>query len=533
MTGQIWHSYDFPAHVFFASHYQRAWWSLWEPRWFDGFDVSSYPPLSHQLAALLGWLIGIGNAVNILTATSVIILPIPVFRLSRRYFGVEAAGRAAALAVVTPSVLLAAYAFGQLPTVFALDASLFAADALGSFLRDGGVPRLSLLLTLGGVTVAAHHATFIFFLPPLLGTVALVELLAGRRRRQVAVRIVVAAAGLAAMAAMVILPFWVWHATDYVTQVPIDHQSRHDLLQDIVAQDLFFWGEHGVLVATLLLALPLLVRRLRQTLPWYALGVLLFVLGSGGTTPLPRILFGSQWAWLTYDRFSIWADVPLIMLLGAVAARCLDREGGGRTIAHAAWLVTLGLLGFYALTDVMMPALIQTEPKPIDPGPIVTYLRQNGDAQWRYITLGMGEQEGILNALADAGTVDGYYYTARRLPLLTRSGIAQLDFSFLWDPRATTLSQLLADPAPYSLRWVFTKDPAYEQLLERARWRERTVLSNGVRVWESGDTVPPVGPPPLKTGLLAVWWGIVPIAVVVSVGPAGWWVWRTREACIA
>ena len=103
-TGQIWHSYDFPTHVFFASHYQRAWWSLWEPRWFDGFNVASYPPLTHQLSALLGWVVGIGNAVNLLTAAAVIVLPIPVFRLSRRYFGLNAARRAATVAVVTPSI---------------------------------------------------------------------------------------------------------------------------------------------------------------------------------------------------------------------------------------------------------------------------------------------------------------------------------------------------------------------------------------------------------------------------------------------
>src|SRR5262245_34976294 len=64
LSGQVWHSYDFPTHVFFATHYQRGWWALWETRWFEGFDVASYPPLTHQLAALLGWVIGDGNAVN-------------------------------------------------------------------------------------------------------------------------------------------------------------------------------------------------------------------------------------------------------------------------------------------------------------------------------------------------------------------------------------------------------------------------------------------------------------------------------------
>ena len=52
-------SYDAYNHMFFASHYQVNWWSLWEPRWYTGFEVISYPPLVHQLIALLGQVIGV------------------------------------------------------------------------------------------------------------------------------------------------------------------------------------------------------------------------------------------------------------------------------------------------------------------------------------------------------------------------------------------------------------------------------------------------------------------------------------------
>jgi hypothetical protein len=44
--------------------------------------------------------------------------------------------------------------------------------------------------------------------------------------------------------------------------------------------------------------------------------LLLFSLGLGGTTPLPRLLFGANWAWLTYDRFSLWAGLALLPLAG-------------------------------------------------------------------------------------------------------------------------------------------------------------------------------------------------------------------------
>ena len=202
-------------------------------------------------------------------------------------------------------------------------------------------------------------------MPPLLGTVGLAELLRQRKRAgEVVARAAVAAIGLASMAVLVILPFWIWHATEYVTQVPIDHQSRHNLLQDLVAQDLFFWAEHGVLVATSSSShchcSSSEFARYCPGMPWrYS-----FSLSASAAPPRCReSCFGEQWAWLTYDRFSIWADVPLIVLLGAFVARQLDDSKRRTTISRVAWLVTLGLLGGYSLFGAVMPALVQTEPR--------------------------------------------------------------------------------------------------------------------------------------------------------------------------
>src|SRR5258708_6781438 len=187
VTGRVWRSFDFPTHVFFVSHYQRDWWSLWETRWFEGFNVASYPPLTHQLAALLGWIIGNGNAVNLLTGITVVLFPASIYRLARVCFGPEVAQRAAIIAVIPPSVLLAGYAFGQLPTLFALDASLFAAAELRLYFRDGGWRRLALGLSLVGVVVASHHATGVFFLPPLLATIGGLEIF---ERKSLSLRLV-------------------------------------------------------------------------------------------------------------------------------------------------------------------------------------------------------------------------------------------------------------------------------------------------------------------------------------------------------
>ena len=46
-------AFDTYIHIFLADHYFQRWWSLWEPRWYLGFSMASYPPLVHQLIALL------------------------------------------------------------------------------------------------------------------------------------------------------------------------------------------------------------------------------------------------------------------------------------------------------------------------------------------------------------------------------------------------------------------------------------------------------------------------------------------------
>jgi hypothetical protein len=48
-------AFDTYIHIFLADHYRRAWFDLWEPRWYLGFSMASYPPLVHQAIALLSW----------------------------------------------------------------------------------------------------------------------------------------------------------------------------------------------------------------------------------------------------------------------------------------------------------------------------------------------------------------------------------------------------------------------------------------------------------------------------------------------
>ena len=199
-------------------------------------------------------------------------------------------------------------------------------------------------------------------------------------------RAVLASVGSVAAIGLTILPFWFWLLRENVSQLPIDHQSRHNFLNDFLAQDQYFWAEHGILAARPVDRFATAPKALSGLRAVVRAGNLPFVIGLGGTTPVPRLLFGPFWEWLTYDRFSMWADVPLLVLFGVAASAWLDRRQARtpaghdelasearaatswRTARGAAWPMSIVLLGLVASADALLPALIQSEPVPIDPG---------------------------------------------------------------------------------------------------------------------------------------------------------------------
>ena len=98
-------SSDAYTHMLFADHYRLNWWSLWDPRWYTGFMVTSYPPLVHQVIALIGLVVGVDAAYAILLWTVLAAFPLATIALA--YLVYQAAHRPARLEVVK-AVLLAA-----------------------------------------------------------------------------------------------------------------------------------------------------------------------------------------------------------------------------------------------------------------------------------------------------------------------------------------------------------------------------------------------------------------------------------------
>lgn len=501
-------SYDAYNHMFFADHYQQDWWSLWEPRWYTGFEVVSYPPLVHQLIALLGHVIGVDAAFGLLLWITLTAYPLAIYLFSRVFVGRAAAGYAAIGAALLPSLYLTAHVFGQLPTLFATLMALFGVYVLAGFLRHGQFWTGMLGVCLFATVMAAHHATLLF-LPWLVGAVTLKILVDKKIHRfTIFLRLVFFAIGALLAGWLVIFPFWDWGLGQAI-QTAIDHPSRHNFFQDPFAAVLFFLPMYGLLIPLIPVALWMGRRRRFWGLSFAFL--FMFLLGLGNTTPLPRLFFGAGWAWLTYDRFAFWASLLLMTFFGA-AVVMLQRKSslGPVNVRHK--LSFLASMTFIALIIGLIPTWLPTQPPQLDMQPVVDFLDQGDNADWRYLTFGFGDQLAYLSRLTDATTIDGSYHTARTLPELRASGIGQIDTAY-WIPNGlNALDSILQKSGERGVRWGFVNLKMYVPILLRNGWLPFARLANGVSVWENPAATlpPPIDPHPQKP-ITTFAWGTFPL----------------------
>ncbi len=543
LTAQYRLSFDAYTHMFFADHYRMDWWSLWEPRWYTGFSITSYPPLVHQMIGLLGRLTGIDAAFALILWVVLTMYPLAAYAFSRVFTGRVVAGYAALGAALLPSIYLSAHNFGQLPTLAATLFALFGLAALAEFLRRGDGLSGALAVALFAVVMAAHHATLLF-LPWVIAGLVLHLFLNQKNGSALRAARFFIFAFLATIAGLVVIwPFWDWGRGQSI-QVPIDHLSRHNFFVDPLAIVVFFLPMYGPLMVLIPFALWKGLQKRYTGLSLAFLG--LFLLGLGGTTPLPRLFFGAGWEWLIYDRFAFWASLALLPFFGAALpllrrrASTYFRNSGamrwvgaqmkrrspnrvpGAPMARARRWVTLSVfifLGGVAFAIGLLPSVMTWQPAQIDMQPIIDFLAQDDRSQWRYLTFGFGDQLAYLSRLTKATTIDGSYHTARALPELRESGLPQIDVAFWTVKGVSALGPILQKSGGHGVRWGFVNHPAYVPVLKQNGWVMLATLSNGIQVWENPSAVlPPPSQAPPDNPLASFSWGVFPLLSLAVAG---------------
>ena len=503
-------TYDAYIHMFFADSYHRSWFDTWEPRWYTGFSTTSYPPGTHMIMAGLQHLMPLEAAFVATLTLGMLILTVGLYRFALIWVPPRAAGYAALGLVLASSIAETLHIFGQLPTIFSLGLFLNALPHVFAWLVRGSRADLLFALIYASATTAAHHVTTLFGMVLFIGPIALHALrvayvartsggLWGRILRLVPtlIRGLILGTLLVMVLVITVFAYWYWSLTDPITQVSIPHGSRENFIARPDLGFVFFilpWG-------TSLLALPYVFYKSFTSRLWpLGLSILLcFVLGTGGTTPIPKMLLGSAFDILTLDRFTFWGSILMLPVLGFGLDRLINGPLGQAIKSSYGLLIHRGLIAAYyiavlvvALFTAVLPTIRPTQPAPIDATPIVTFMERDEHDRWRYLTLGFGDQFALIAAKTTALSVDGNYHSARRLPFLTSYAVERLENAkYLGVPGLGSLQQFLINAPTYHLKYVFSNDAFYDPLLHFTGWTRLNRLTSGVTIWEKGD-VPPL-----------------------------------------
>jgi len=447
-------TYDAYVHIFFADHYAENWFENWDYRWYTGFTITSYPPLVHQIVALLSYGLGLKN--------------------------------------------------------------------------------LYLALAFLAVTSAAHHVTtifgMIFFIFPTIG-LAMVDLCVEEKGDLDAVgvkdfvqkvfqnirRILPFGIVVGIIVILIIFPYWAWTSSDPISQVSIPHGSRDSFIEKPNLGVVFFLFPWGMM----LFALPYIFARSyykRHIFMGLSL-TLLFILGTGGTTPIPRWILGdTAYDILTLDRFTFWATMISVPFFGEFMLKLYSGElkkfkYNPLFRKFTFFFFAIGIIGFNVL--IVNAGYFQAfQPKEIDPDPILNFLNRDRHSDWRFMTLGFGDQMAWLSANTDALSVDGNYHSARRLPEMTSKAVERLENAkYQGQEGINSLKEFLTVPEKFNLKFIFANDKFYEPLLFFLGWDKINRLENNIVVWERPD-VPPLPDLLPRNNIPAfqrIMWGTLPL----------------------
>jgi hypothetical protein len=510
-------SFDANFHMFFASHYAHHWFDPWNEKWFGGFSQTTYPPLTHQWIALLSNVVGLKMGYMLVQLIAVLLLPVGVFRFAKIWVEDRAASYAALGSIFLGALAFLVYQAGQLATVASAALYLNALPYFYEWMTEASGRSLVKGVAVSLTAAAAHHVTLIFGVVLFAGPVLWTAYLDARDERVAgsASGVLMRAAGFGVLVAagvgVVLLPYWLAIIQHPIHQIPIPHDSRANFLLNSITAINYFVIPYGALI----LALPFIAVRAASSGRWRPLLFgfwLTFIFGLGGTTPLPRWLLGRAFDVLTFERFTFWATLMAMPLVGVLVIELLDRFRSKAAVGLAlASVATIGAALFWLNANPFRPT------GTTDVGPVIAFLNRDGHDSYRYITLGFGSELAKVSTYSDAGSVDGDYNSARLLPEMTHYGSAQFtNAKFYGTAGMSALRAMLEHANRYGLKYIFVHDSYYEPLLTFVGWRKIETFGNGeISAWSKED-VPPAHriesdamPAPWQ-GLL---WGILPIGV--------------------
>ena len=476
-------SYDALTHLFFAHHYIRDWFNIWEYKWYGGFMVTSYPPFVHQILALLMSVFGLEYSFGVLAILTLVLAAYALKIFAENVFNFNSK-LIMPMALLNPTLYLFLYVFGQLPTVFASVLSLLASSYMAVYIREGSKYYLAVSSLLASLAIMSHHVTSLFFLPITTLLALCNVVLKSKERRKVVFKFLFFTS-LCLLISLPIALMMYYSITSTPMQTPIPHGSRDNIFSNIVYSGVFFWSTYGPLAFMFSIVYYVLLRR---NIIYAIVLTVLVVFGLGGATPIPKIFLGQTlYSILTFDKFSLWSSLLMLVPLAYYLEEELSRHAKKKSKIALVAVISSFILAI-VLIFLFLTLVYPLQPPRPNIEAVAKYLNEKKGPGF-YVTIDMGTWFKELSIRTEKPTLDGGYNTARKIKLLVKSGVESID-SALFFPNGTFLiREILTNPDKYGIRWVITVG---EKLRGNLFSKEFTLAKEipgetYVRIWENKE----------------------------------------------
>lgn len=510
LTFQGFTTFDSYFHMQVAKHYRENWFSTLLQK-VGMVDLSTYPPLAHQLLAIIP--LPIEVSYSLLTIVFAILLSFYSAKFITSYLKTKNNFWLVYFLVLFSSALLITiFTFGQFTTLVGLSFSFISLYYFSEFLNKKQ-RKFLLLASLSLILTAYSHLLSFLILSIsyfLIGLFNLRFIIKDLR--------ILLPYFLFSLVLIILIYYPLFFKS--VIQKEIPQWSRYPFENEWNIKR--FINMYGlVLPASLLLPFMIISldkKQRKKALEIYILALIFLVLSLGTTTPIVKI-FGKAAYWLTYERFLLVASMLFISLFASFLPKLEVTLNRRRIPIYALLTTILWIIISFKLLLESHSIFFQDPIKTYDKNIRSQYTNfaleflNNVSGNYRYQTFGYGRPIGEIYFYSRLPTLDTDYFTGRTIDWIREMGIDEIDQI----KNKTLLDIFLTYATNYSVKYMITFDDFYFDYFKSKGWKplsQKTFELKKVAIWENPENVEEVKSEKEKYGLINYFRGILPLTLL-------------------
>jgi hypothetical protein len=493
-----------------AKHYRENWFSTLLQK-VGMVDLSTYPPLAHQLVAIIP--LPIEVSYSLLTIIFTILLSFYSAKFITSYLKTKNNFWLVYFLVLFSSALLITiFTFGQFTTLVGLTFSFISLYYFSEFLNKKQ-RKFLLLASLSLILTAYSHLLSFLILSISYFLIVLFNL-------RFIIKNLRTILPFFFLSLVLILPIYYPFFFKSVIQKEIPQWSRYPFENEWNIKR--FINMYGLAFPVSLL-LPFMIisldkKQKRKALEIYILALIFLVFSLGTTTTFVKI-FGKAAYWLTYERFLLVASMLFISLFASFLPKLEVTLNRRRVPIYALLTIIFWIIiSFKLLIEshlIFFQDPIKTYDKSIRPEYTNFALEflNNVSGNYRYQTFGYGRPIGEIYFYSRLPTLDTDYFTGRTIDWIREMGIDEIDQI----KNKTLLDIFLTYATNYSVKYVITFDDFYFDYFKSKGWKllsQKTFELKKVAIWENPENVEEVKSEKEKYELINYCRGILPFALL-------------------